>query len=599
MAVRELSNPGPRSVTENENFPPVMAQRTTITESCCPQAPWTTALVTASPAASRMASATSAGTSQRSRSRWSRARTVGTESLRHGSSRCAVGRPSRPLVASSTPTEYNERRQSVQPGGYPGHLALALGAAFEQVTAGAPGPGAGQVGPVGPEGGGGAEHVVEALAQHLGRAFGDHLGAGDHVVEHHPGHRPAQAALDQGGVDGQGLVRVGRLLGGRPPAGLVVDHHQATAAGGVGVEPVEAPLEHDVAPGGLQAQLGGVGDDAGVGPAVPGPQGLGPPLPLALLLLPAAGGVADPQALEQLQQHAQAAAADREAVELAQGGVHAGPEGLLGAGPRHAPEPVHVQEPVQARAEPVALEGRRAQERHPFQVDAWQALLFCAIHPPRLRPACHTRLSFQVRDRQGEGWGRSWRARGGSGPAWAQASSRPPTPCSEWPCRPRRRAAPRDPAPTSSPGAAGRRPHPAPGGAAGPARGDRLRGRGRERRRGDAVALARQLEPDIVVIDLRMPVLNGLNATRLIKDGRSATQVVVLSAFESPELERQAREAGAFAYWTRGRWLGGSTGSCWARPCRPCWPPTSPPRAGRPGPASRGPGRPPRSWRRS
>jgi DNA-binding NarL/FixJ family response regulator len=57
-----------------------------------------------------------------------------------------------------------------------------------------------------------------------------------------------------------------------------------------------------------------------------------------------------------------------------------------------------------------------------------------------------------------------------------------------------------------------------------------------------AVAMARQLEPDIVVIDLRMPVLNGLDAT----------QVVVLSAFESPELERQAREAGAFAYLDKG-----------------------------------------------
>jgi len=68
----------------------------------------------------------------------------------------------------------------------------------------------------------------------------------------------------------------------------------------------------------------------------------------------------------------------------------------------------------------------------------------------------------------------------------------------------------------------------------------------------DAVATARQLEPDIVVLDLRMPVINGLDATRLIKDARPATQVVVLSAFESPELERQAREAGAFAYLDKG-----------------------------------------------
>jgi DNA-binding NarL/FixJ family response regulator len=67
-----------------------------------------------------------------------------------------------------------------------------------------------------------------------------------------------------------------------------------------------------------------------------------------------------------------------------------------------------------------------------------------------------------------------------------------------------------------------------------------------------AVALARLHEPDIVVIDLRMPVLGGLDATRLIKDARPATQVVVLSAFESPELERQALEAGAFAYLDKG-----------------------------------------------
>ena len=68
----------------------------------------------------------------------------------------------------------------------------------------------------------------------------------------------------------------------------------------------------------------------------------------------------------------------------------------------------------------------------------------------------------------------------------------------------------------------------------------------------DAVAMARVLEPDVVVIDLRLPMLNGLDATRLIKDARPATQVVVLSAFESPELERQAQEAGAFAYLDKG-----------------------------------------------
>ena len=68
----------------------------------------------------------------------------------------------------------------------------------------------------------------------------------------------------------------------------------------------------------------------------------------------------------------------------------------------------------------------------------------------------------------------------------------------------------------------------------------------------DAVALAKQLEPDLVLIDLRMPVLGGLDAARLIKDACPATQVVLLSAFESPALEQQAEEAGCFAYLVKG-----------------------------------------------
>jgi DNA-binding NarL/FixJ family response regulator len=68
----------------------------------------------------------------------------------------------------------------------------------------------------------------------------------------------------------------------------------------------------------------------------------------------------------------------------------------------------------------------------------------------------------------------------------------------------------------------------------------------------DAVALARQLQPDVVLMDLRMPVLGGLDATRLIKDACPTTQVVLLSAFESPALEQQAEDAGCFAYLVKG-----------------------------------------------
>ena len=68
----------------------------------------------------------------------------------------------------------------------------------------------------------------------------------------------------------------------------------------------------------------------------------------------------------------------------------------------------------------------------------------------------------------------------------------------------------------------------------------------------DAVALAKQLEPEVVLMDLRMPVLGGLDATRLIKDARPATQVVLLTAFDSPALQQQAEDAGCFAYLVKG-----------------------------------------------
>jgi DNA-binding NarL/FixJ family response regulator len=68
----------------------------------------------------------------------------------------------------------------------------------------------------------------------------------------------------------------------------------------------------------------------------------------------------------------------------------------------------------------------------------------------------------------------------------------------------------------------------------------------------DAVALAKQLEPDVVLMDLRMPVLGGLDAARLIKDACPTVQVVLLTAFESPALEQQAEEAGCFAYLVKG-----------------------------------------------
>jgi DNA-binding NarL/FixJ family response regulator len=64
----------------------------------------------------------------------------------------------------------------------------------------------------------------------------------------------------------------------------------------------------------------------------------------------------------------------------------------------------------------------------------------------------------------------------------------------------------------------------------------------------DGVAMAKDLEPDLVLMDLSMPVLNGLDATRLLREDMPATPVVVFSAFDGDELKRHALAAGAVAY---------------------------------------------------
>lgn len=64
----------------------------------------------------------------------------------------------------------------------------------------------------------------------------------------------------------------------------------------------------------------------------------------------------------------------------------------------------------------------------------------------------------------------------------------------------------------------------------------------------DAVALALIEKPDIIVMDIHMPELNGLDATRQILAQMPATQVLILSAFESENLVREMLSSGARGY---------------------------------------------------
>ena len=64
----------------------------------------------------------------------------------------------------------------------------------------------------------------------------------------------------------------------------------------------------------------------------------------------------------------------------------------------------------------------------------------------------------------------------------------------------------------------------------------------------EAVAKARELKPDIVVMDFTMPELNGMEATRQIRAALTRTQVLILTMHESEELVREVLAAGARGY---------------------------------------------------
>jgi response regulator NasT len=62
-----------------------------------------------------------------------------------------------------------------------------------------------------------------------------------------------------------------------------------------------------------------------------------------------------------------------------------------------------------------------------------------------------------------------------------------------------------------------------------------------------AVELAEQLRPDMVIMDVKMPKMDGIDAASVIAERRIAP-VVILTAFSQRELVERARDAGAMAY---------------------------------------------------
>lgn len=68
----------------------------------------------------------------------------------------------------------------------------------------------------------------------------------------------------------------------------------------------------------------------------------------------------------------------------------------------------------------------------------------------------------------------------------------------------------------------------------------------------EALELVRATSPDIVLMDLSMPVLDGVSATRRITEEFPEVRVVVLTMHDDPQRTRAALEAGAIGYLTKG-----------------------------------------------
>lgn len=69
----------------------------------------------------------------------------------------------------------------------------------------------------------------------------------------------------------------------------------------------------------------------------------------------------------------------------------------------------------------------------------------------------------------------------------------------------------------------------------------------------EAFAAVTELQPDLVLMDLQMPRMNGLEATAVLRRRFPAIPVVVLTAHDVPGLRQACKESGACEFATKGR----------------------------------------------
>ncbi len=73
----------------------------------------------------------------------------------------------------------------------------------------------------------------------------------------------------------------------------------------------------------------------------------------------------------------------------------------------------------------------------------------------------------------------------------------------------------------------------------------------------EAIRKAQELKPDVVIMDVTMPEMNGLEATPEIKKAIPSTEILIFTQHDSSQMIREAQKAGASGYLlkSQARWL--------------------------------------------